>query len=144
MNCRNHRNCFVSACPTLPISNLNFIMKTFTSIASYFYFYFYFYFHFVSLRLKDNTLEIVKIADFGLSQFYRPGVHLKCDGSGTISTSAPELFVKNATYKSETYNLGRIMIWMTCMVYCIFLPSCNINPLLTSNLFYAFLTRSTT
>jgi serine/threonine protein kinase len=50
----------------------------------------------------------VKIADFGLSQFYRPGVPLKCDGSGTISTSAPELFVKNATYKSETYNLGKI------------------------------------
>jgi serine/threonine protein kinase len=60
-------------------------------------------------RLKDNTLETVKIADFGLSQFYRPGVPLKCDGSGTISTSAPELFVKNATYKSETYNLGKIL-----------------------------------
>ena len=63
--------------------------------------------YFVFCRLKDNTLETVKIADFGLSQFYRPGVHLKCDGSGTISTSAPELFVKNATYKSETYNLGK-------------------------------------
>ena len=57
-------------------------------------------------RLKDDTLEVVKIADFGLSQFYRPGVPIKCDGSGTLSTSAPELFVKNAAHKSETYNLG--------------------------------------
>ena len=33
----------------------------------------------------------MKIADFGLSQFCRPGVLIKSDGSGTLSTAAPEL-----------------------------------------------------
>ena len=61
-------------------------------------------------RLKDDSLDCVKIADFGLSQFYRPGVLIKCDGSGTLSISAPELLVK-PTFDSEenthaTYNFG--------------------------------------
>lgn len=66
--------------------------------------------------LKDDTLDIVKIADFGLSQFYRPGVLIKCDGSGTISSSAPELFAKNAAFQGETYNLGMQMIHVLCVV----------------------------
>ena len=66
----------------------------------------YFWYH----RLKDETLDSVKIADFGLSQFYRPGVLMKCDGSGTLAISAPELLVK-PTFNAEeqtnaTYNLG--------------------------------------
>ena len=42
-------------------------------------------------RLKDASLETIKIADFGLSQFCRPGVSIKSDGSGTLSTAAPEI-----------------------------------------------------
>lgn len=41
-------------------------------------------------RLKDNSLEHVKIADFGLSEFYRPGGTLSST-SGTLSFQAPEV-----------------------------------------------------
>ena len=61
-------------------------------------------------RLKDDSLDCVKIADFGLSQFYRPGVLIKCDGSGTLSISAPELLIKPIFDSEEnthaTYNFG--------------------------------------
>ena len=42
-------------------------------------------------RLKDNTLNMVKIADFGLSDFYRPGATMKSN-CGTLSFLAPEVF----------------------------------------------------
>ncbi len=42
-------------------------------------------------RLKDSTLSLVKIADFGLSDFYRPGATMK-SSCGTLSFLAPEVF----------------------------------------------------
>jgi serine/threonine protein kinase len=42
-------------------------------------------------RLKDQTLSLVKIADFGLSDFYRPGATMK-SSCGTLSFLAPEVF----------------------------------------------------
>jgi serine/threonine protein kinase len=41
--------------------------------------------------LKDSTLSLVKIADFGLSDFYRPGATMK-SSCGTLSFLAPEVF----------------------------------------------------
>ena len=42
-------------------------------------------------RLKDDTLNHVKIADFGLSEFYRPGGTIS-NQLGTLSFLAPETF----------------------------------------------------
>ena len=55
-------------------------------------------------RLKDVSLKCVKIADFGLSQFCRPGVLIESDGVGTLSTAAPELL------SSKGNNAGKIKI----------------------------------
>ena len=41
-------------------------------------------------RLKGQSLDHVKIADFGLSEFYRPGGTLTST-SGTLSFQAPEV-----------------------------------------------------
>ena len=44
----------------------------------------------ISYRLKGQSLDHVKIADFGLSEFYRPGGTLTST-SGTLSFQAPEV-----------------------------------------------------
>ena len=44
-----------------------------------------------NLLLKDATLREVKIADFGLSEYYRPGGTLNSH-RGTLSFQAPEIF----------------------------------------------------
>lgn len=44
----------------------------------------------IPYRLKGQSLDHVKIADFGLSEFYRPGGTLTST-SGTLSFQAPEV-----------------------------------------------------
>jgi serine/threonine protein kinase len=41
--------------------------------------------------LKDDTLNHVKVADFGLAEFNRPGMTISST-SGTLSFQAPEIF----------------------------------------------------
>ena len=54
-------------------------------------------------RLKDDTLNHVKIADFGLSEFYRPGGTISTQ-LGTLSFLAPETFTgSNYPGKTDTY-----------------------------------------
>lgn len=55
-------------------------------------------------RLKDHTLSLVKIADFGLSDFYRPGATMK-SSCGTLSFLAPEVF-KGTANAGTTYFSG--------------------------------------
>ena len=57
--------------------------------------------------LKDNTLALVKLADFGLSDFYRPGATMKST-CGTLSFLAPEVF-------KGTSNAGR---WVLLCFLC--------------------------
>ena len=45
----------------------------------------------IHFRLKDHSTAVVKIADFGLSDFYRPGATMKTN-CGTLSFLAPEVF----------------------------------------------------
>jgi serine/threonine protein kinase len=65
------------------------------------------YFSFVPIiavlhRIKhSNNLSLVKIADFGLSDFYRPGVLMKSN-CGTLSFLAPEVFRGTATAGIDT------------------------------------------
>lgn len=44
-----------------------------------------------NILLKAKNLSCVKVADFGLSAFYRPGAHMK-SSCGTLSFLAPEVF----------------------------------------------------
>ena len=55
-------------------------------------------------RLKDHSTAIVKIADFGLSDFYRPGATMKTN-CGTLSFLAPEVF-------KGTANAGEGLDWI--------------------------------
>jgi serine/threonine protein kinase len=61
-------------------------------------------------RLKDNNLSVVKIADFGLSDFYRPGATMK-SSCGTLSFLAPEVFqdTANAGPPLDVWSLGVIL-----------------------------------
>lgn len=63
-----------------------------------------------NILLKDNTLAIVKIADFGLSDFYRPGALVK-SSCGTLSFLAPEVFkgTANAGPPLDVWALGVIL-----------------------------------
>ena len=51
--------------------------------------------------LKDHSTALVKIADFGLSDFYRPGATMKTN-CGTLSFLAPEVF-------KGTSNAGNVL-----------------------------------
>lgn len=69
----------------------------------------------VRFRLKDNSLALVKIADFGLSDFYRPGATMK-SSCGTLSFLAPEVFkgTANAGPPLDVWSLGVILFAMLC------------------------------
>jgi serine/threonine protein kinase len=56
-------------------------------------------------RLKDHSTAIVKIADFGLSDFYRPGATMKTN-CGTLSFLAPEVF-KGTANAGKGFGLDR-------------------------------------
>ena len=64
----------------------------------------------VFYRLKDSSLSCVKIADFGLSAFYRPGSLVK-SSCGTLSFLAPEVFrgTANAGPPLDVWSLGVIL-----------------------------------
>jgi serine/threonine protein kinase len=66
-------------------------------------------------RLKDNSLGCVKIADFGLSDFYRPGALIK-SSCGTLSFLAPEVFrgTANAGPPLDVWSLGVILFALLC------------------------------
>jgi serine/threonine protein kinase len=67
------------------------------------------------IRLKDNSLNVVKIADFGLSDFYRPGAMIK-SSCGTLSFLAPEVFrgTANAGPPLDVWAMGVILFAMLC------------------------------
>lgn len=66
-------------------------------------------------RLKDATLTLVKIADFGLSDFYRPGSTMKSN-CGTLSFLAPEVFkgTSNAGPPLDVWAMGVILFALLC------------------------------
>jgi hypothetical protein len=66
-------------------------------------------------RLKGNSIELVKIADFGLSAFYRPGSTQKVH-CGTLTFLAPEAFgdAANAGPPLDVWALGVILFTMLC------------------------------
>jgi serine/threonine protein kinase len=68
-----------------------------------------------NILLKDNTLATVKIADFGLSDFYRPGAMIKSN-CGTLSFLAPEVFkgTANAGPPLDVWALGVILFALLC------------------------------
>ncbi len=67
------------------------------------------------LSLKDSSLSLVKIADFGLSDFYRPGATMKSN-CGTLSFLAPEVFkgTANAGPPLDVWAMGVIMFALLC------------------------------
>lgn len=67
------------------------------------------------VRLKDTTLNVVKIADFGLSDFYRPGAVMK-SSCGTLSFLAPEVFkgTANAGPPLDVWAMGVILFALLC------------------------------
>lgn len=68
-----------------------------------------------NILLKNKNLEVVKIADFGLSAFYRPGTNLQTN-CGTLSFLAPEVFkgTANAGPPLDVWALGVILFSMLC------------------------------
>lgn len=68
-----------------------------------------------NILLKDDTLDVVKIADFGLSDFYRPGTTLRTS-CGSLSYLAPEVFkgVASAGPPIDVWGLGVIMFTLLC------------------------------
>lgn len=60
-------------------------------------------------------MSIVKIADFGLSDFYRPGAMIK-SSCGTLSFLAPEVFkgTANAGPPLDVWSLGVILFAIVC------------------------------
>lgn len=62
-----------------------------------------------------NSLALVKIADFGLSDFYRPGVNKK-SYCGTLSFLAPEVFkgTSNAGPPLDIWSMGVILFAILC------------------------------
>lgn len=62
-----------------------------------------------------NSLACVKIADFGLSDFYRPGVNKK-SYCGTLSFLAPEVFkgTSNAGPPLDIWSMGVILFAVLC------------------------------
>lgn len=68
----------------------------------------------ILLKGKDDLTE-VKIADFGLSDFYRPGAMMKSN-CGTLSFLAPEVFrgTSNAGPPLDVWSLGVILFAVLC------------------------------
>lgn len=68
-----------------------------------------------NILLKDPSINLVKIADFGLSDFYRPGATMKCS-CGTLSFLAPEVFkgTANAGPPLDVWSLGVILFALLC------------------------------
>jgi serine/threonine protein kinase len=68
-----------------------------------------------NVLLKENGLEQVKIADFGLSAYYRPGSLQKVH-CGTLTFLAPEAFgeAANAGPPLDVWSLGVILFTMLC------------------------------
>jgi serine/threonine protein kinase len=68
-----------------------------------------------NILLKGNSLSLVKIADFGLSDFYRPGATMKSN-CGTLSFLAPEVFrgTSNAGPPLDVWSLGVILFAILC------------------------------
>lgn len=68
-----------------------------------------------NILLKGYNLSHVKIADFGLSDFYRPGSTMKSN-CGTISFLAPEVFrgTSNAGPPLDIWSLGVILFSILC------------------------------
>jgi serine/threonine protein kinase len=68
-----------------------------------------------NILLKDLTSNIIKIADFGLSGFYRPGALIKSN-CGTLSFLAPEVFkgTANAGPPQDVWALGVILFALLC------------------------------
>ena len=68
-----------------------------------------------NILLKDKDLNQVKIADFGLSDFYRPGAVMKSN-CGTLSFLAPEVFrgTSNAGPPLDVWSLGVILFAILC------------------------------
>lgn len=63
---------------------------------------------------------MVKIADFGLSQFCRPGVLIKGDGCGTLTSAAPELLSAKGCHAGEKTGGERKEI------YCVVKSDCRL------------------
>eukprot|EP01038_Epipyxis_sp_PR26KG_P005993 gene5993-8251_t len=68
-----------------------------------------------NILLKENSIALVKIADFGLSDFYRPGATMKSN-CGTLSFLAPEVFrgTANAGPPLDIWAMGVILFAMLC------------------------------
>mmetsp|Transcript_20901 Transcript_20901/g.30092 ORF Transcript_20901/g.30092 Transcript_20901/m.30092 type:complete len:833 (+) Transcript_20901:317-2815(+) len=68
-----------------------------------------------NILLKHADLSCVKIADFGLSAFYRPGAMMK-SSCGTLSFLAPEVFqgTSNAGPPLDVWALGVILFALLC------------------------------
>mmetsp|Transcript_11556 Transcript_11556/g.15906 ORF Transcript_11556/g.15906 Transcript_11556/m.15906 type:complete len:863 (+) Transcript_11556:156-2744(+) len=68
-----------------------------------------------NILLKDLSTAVVKIADFGLSDFYRPGATMKTN-CGTLSFLAPEVFkgTSNAGPPLDVWSLGVILFAILC------------------------------
>lgn len=62
-----------------------------------------------------NSLSVVKVADFGLSDFYRPGVNKK-SYCGTLAFIAPEVFkgTSNAGPPLDIWSMGVILFAALC------------------------------
>lgn len=71
----------------------------------------------IPCRLKGQSLDHVKIADFGLSEFYRPGGTLTST-SGTLSFQAPEV-ISGVSHAGKLCGILWSMLWnMMCGVMC--------------------------
>lgn len=66
-----------------------------------------------NILLKGPSLEVVKIGDFGLSEFYRPGATTKT-GAGTLPFLAPEVFrgTSNSGPPLDVWALGVVLFTM--------------------------------
>lgn len=64
---------------------------------------------------SKNDIATVKIADFGLSDFYKPGAMMKTS-CGSISYLAPEVFrgTSNAGPPLDVWSLGVILFAIVC------------------------------
>jgi len=68
-----------------------------------------------NILLKGDDLSLVKIADFGLSSFFRPGSVMRTS-CGTLTFQAPETFKSSATPGTalDVWSLGVILFAVLC------------------------------
>jgi serine/threonine protein kinase len=66
-----------------------------------------------NILLKGKTLQVVKVGDFGLSDFYRPGSTAKTE-VGTLAFLAPEVFrgTANSGPPLDVWALGVVLFTM--------------------------------